>query len=392
MKQPIRKTIAKANNIDTTDYIHSVLVDGNNLLKISLVNHRINEQGKDCGAVITFLHMLGGILNKKDFNYCIVCWDGEQSGVLRYSYYKDYKANRDKNYEAHVNDTDYDKKLNAFAKYVMSHSKNKKSEINGEDSDESFKRQKEIIVQILEEICVRQYEFEMVEGDDIISHYVHNKMDNEKVVIVSSDKDLTQLISDTVIVYNPINKEFINKSNCVEKIGIRSDNVVLEKIICGDVSDNIKGVKGVGEKTLTTLFPQLLTEKLNLSDVMKLSKELLDRRKEEKKKPLKSLENIINGVTDGIQGEKLYEINEKIIDLSQPLLTEYAKKELESTLYTPLDTSDRSIKNVYKIISEYKINDLMDENKFGDVFAPYSRIIKMESKQYEKFNSRNQRK
>lgn len=385
MKQPIKQRVAKANSLDMTNYTYSLIVDGNCLLKIALVNHRINEQGKDCGAIITFLKMLGDVLKKKDFNYCIVSWDGEQSGILRYQYYKAYKANRDKNYESHANDTDYDKKLNAYMKKVLNYSNGKQIERNGEDADAAFKRQKEILVQILEELCIRQYEFDNVEGDDIISYYVHHKKENEKIVIVSSDKDLTQLISDDVIVYNPRMKEFITKDNCVEKIGIRSDNVVLEKIICGDVSDNIKGVKGVGEKTLTALFPQLLTEKVDLKTIKALSQELLDRRKAEKKKPLKSLENIISGVTDGIQGNKLYEINEKIIDLSTPLLTSESKKELADILYAPLDTRDRKIGNLYEIINDYKINDLMNENNFGEIFAPYSRIIKMEKERYGKY-------
>ena len=125
MRQPIKKRIAQANNIDTTNYFYTVLIDGNNLLKIALVNHRINEVGKDCGAVVSFLHMLGYILNKKDFNYCIVCWDGEQSGILRFQYYKDYKANRNKNYEAHANETDYDKAINAYVKKLLNYSKEK---------------------------------------------------------------------------------------------------------------------------------------------------------------------------------------------------------------------------------------------------------------------------
>ena len=385
MRQPIRRRVAEANNIDQKKYIHTLLVDGNNMLRISLVNHRINEVGKDCGAVVTFLHLLGEILAKKDFDYCNVVFDGEQSGILRYNFYKDYKANRDKNYGSHANETDYDKAINAYVKKVLKYSRENKSSKTEETEDESFQRQKNIINLILEELCIRQYEYNSVEGDDIISHYVHNKKDNEKVVIVSSDKDLTQLISDTVIVYNPRKKEFINRANCVEKIGIRSDNVVLEKILCGDTSDNIKGVKGVGEKTLVTLFPQLLTEKLELKDIMELSQGLIDRRKEEKKKPLKSLENIINGVTDGSQGDKLYEVNEKIIDLSKPLLTEEAENDLKDILYTPLDTDERDVKNIYKIINEFKINDLMNEDRFGEIFAPYYRIINMEKKRYGEF-------
>ena len=385
MKQPIRKRVAQANGIDTTKWVYTLLCDGNNLLKISLVNHRINEIGKDCGAVVTFLSMLGSILDKKDFDYCVTAWDGNQSGILRYKFYKDYKANRDKNYSSHESDTEYDKKINEYVKRVLSHSNRNNTE---ETEDESFDRQKNIINNILEELCVRQYEFDSVEGDDIISYYVKNKKDNEKIVIVSSDKDLTQLISETVVVYNPRTKRFITKDNCVNEIGIRSDNVVVEKILCGDASDNIKGVKGIGSKTLIKLFPQLLTEKVDLETVVELSRVMLDKRKEERKKPLKSLENIINGITDGIQGDMLYEVNKKIIDLSEPLLTEESKYMLDDELYSPLDISNRGVKNIYKIVNEYKVNDLMDENKFGEVFSHYHRIIKRESERYDEFKKK----
>jgi 5'-3' exonuclease len=348
----------------------------------------MNNEGKEYGIVMTALRLIGDILKKKDFNYCIAAYDGIGSGVLRWKYYKDYKANRDKHYELFDPDaTPYDKKLNATKLIVLEKAREKKEKSDKyvESEDESFERQKYILKNILEELCIRQYEFDNVEGDDIISYYVKHKKDNEKIVIVSSDKDLTQLISDTVIVYNPRLKDFVTKDNSVEKIGITHENVVLEKILCGDVSDNIKGVKGIGEQTLMKLFPQIKTEKTDLKAVIELSKELLRERKEQKKKPLKSLENIVNGITDGCQGDKLYEINEKIIDLSEPIVTKEAEEELSELLYAPIDTSDRNIKNVYRIIRDNGMNRLSDEERFGDVFSSYSRIIMMEKRRYEEF-------
>ena len=159
-------------------------------------------------------------------------------------------------------------------------------------------------------------------------------------------------------------------------------------MICGDVSDNIKGVKGVGNETLIKLFPQLKTEKLNLEGIIERSKELLEERKQAKKKPLKSLENIINGVTDGSQGDKLYEINEKIIDLSSPLMTEEAKKSMNDELYAPIDTSDRNFKNIYNIVNENKMNDILDEDKFGNLLSPFNRIITMENRRFKEWKSK----
>lgn len=384
MIQPIRKRIAEANGVDTKKYEFTCLIDGNNLLKIASVNKEMNNEGKQYGMIVTALRLIGEILKRKDFNYCVIVFDGEGSGVLRWEYYKDYKANRDKNYEQHDPKlNDYLKKYRDFQKMVISKSRENAST---ETDDESFKRQKEILQYILQELCIRQYEFENVEGDDIISYYVKNKRDNEKIVIVSSDKDLTQLISDTVIVYNPRIKDFITKENAVEKIGIIPENIVLEKVICGDVSDNIKGVKGVGNKTLIDLFPQIKSEKIDLSFIMRRSKELLEERKQEKKKPLKSLENIINGVTDGCQGDKLYEINQKIIDLSEPLLTDKAIEIMNNELYAPIDTSELSIKNAYDIIKDNNINEILDETKFGNILEPFDRIRMMENKRWRAYN------
>lgn len=396
MIQPIRKRVAEANNVDTKKYKYTLLIDGNNIMKIASVDHKMNSDGKEYGIILTSLRLIGDTLKKKDFDYCIVAYDGEGSGVLRYQYYKDYKANRDKNYELHnPNKSEYDKYIENYARNILRHSRENAAK---ESEDDSFARQKPILQSILDELCIRQYEFENVEGDDIISYYVKNKKDDEKVVIVSSDRDLTQLISDTVCIYNPRDKEFITKENAVKKLGILSENIVLQKIICGDVSDNIKGVKGVGLDTLKKLFPEFTDKKLDLDFVIGRSKELLEQRKTEKKKPLKSLENIVNGTTDGCQGDRLYEINKKIIDLSTPLLTEEAKKTMDDELYAVIDTTDRNIKNIYEIVSENKINDILDENKFGNILEPFGRIIMMENKRlkayldYERFRKENGKK
>ena len=364
MKQVIKKNRADANGVSNEKSIYTLLVDGNNLLKISLVDKRMNDKGEEYGAVFLFLRQLGQLLQKKDFNYCIVCWDGYNSGVLRWNYYNDYKANRDKHYELAGGVSEYDKYINDYVKKVLNYSKGIKKEVKrSETDDECFQRQREIIQNILENLYIRQFIYDDVEGDDLIAYYVQHKKPNEKIVIVSGDRDLTQLITDDVCQYIPSIKKF------------------------GDSSDNIKGIKGLGEQTLIKLFPEIKDKKTSLEAVIEHSKELLEERKTAKKKPLKSLENIVNGVTDGIQGNKIYEINKKIIDLSEPLLTNDAIDGLKEEMYAPLGNEDRDIKNVYTIIKENGMNDMLDESKFGALFGMYERIIKME-KEYSKKDSK----
>lgn len=384
MKQPIKRKIAAANGITNEKQIYTLIVDGNNLLKRSLTDKRMNNSGEQYGGVVRFINRLGIILSKKDFDYCIVSWDGPGSGILRWRMYEDYKANRDKHYDILNAETDYDKYCRDFRRKVIE-ARKKMPTVRGETDEEAFQRQKNIIQDILEELCIRQYEFEDVEGDDIVAYYVKNKKPNEKVVIMSTDRDMTQLISDSVIIWNPSKDDFVTTKNSVQALGITHENIVLEKILCGDVSDNIKGVKGLGEQTLIKYFPELVTTKTDLETVVRRSKELLEERKANKQKPLKVLENIVNGVTDGCQGDKLYEVNRKIIDLSEPLLTEEAKEYLDYRLYGVIDTSERDTKNVYRIVEKNKMFDMLDEEKFGNILAPYSRIITMERKRYGEF-------
>ena len=167
-KQPIRKRIAEANHIDTVKSEYTLVIDGCNLLKIALSDKRMNNKGESYGGIYVFLKKLGEVLSKKDFNYCVVCWDGIGSGVLRWRIYSDYKANRDKRYDLYESSsqTAYDKGITDYCKKVLAYSRSKKQETQrGETDDESFDRQKAILQSILEELCIRQFEYEDCEGD-----------------------------------------------------------------------------------------------------------------------------------------------------------------------------------------------------------------------------------
>lgn len=388
MKQVIKKNRAEANNVSNEKLEYTLLVDGNNLLKISLVDRRMNSSGKEYGAVFLFLRMLGQLLQKKDFNYCVVCWDGVNSGVLRWNIYHDYKANRDKHYELAGGTTEYDKYINDYVKKVLRYSKNNKNAKRLETDEENFQRQREIIQNILENLYIRQFIYDDVEGDDLIAFYVKNKKPNERIVIVSGDRDLTQLINNEVCQYIPSLRKFISPQNSVEELGITHENTLVKKILCGDASDNIKGIKGIGEQTLIKLFPNIKNEKISLEAIVGRSKELLEERKANKKKPLKSLENIVNRVTDGVQGNDIFDINKKLIDLSEPLLTDEARNGMENEMYAPMNCNERDIKNVYDIVVENGMDDLTNEKVFGSLFCFFEKIIKTEKKYYEE-NKKN---
>ena len=80
------------------------------------------------------------------------------------------------------------------------------------------------------------------------------------MLIVSSDKDFYQLINDRVNVWSPGQKRLINEEVVLEKMLVKPSNVVVTRAFVGDQSDNIKGIKGAGFKTLAKRFPLLTTQ------------------------------------------------------------------------------------------------------------------------------------
>ena len=232
----------------------------------------------------------------------------------------------------------------------------------------------------LEELFVRQCIDDEVEADDFIAYYVKNKKPNERIVILSNDRDLTQLISDTVIIYIQQLKKFINTKNHTQELGYNYQNVLLKKILCGDSSDNIKGIKLLGEKTLMDNFKEIKERKVTLDEIIEKSKKINEERVKNKKKPLKWAFNIVNKITDSSAGEKIYEINKKIIDLSNPLITKHAQELLDGMMYAPIDPENRSFTNLYNIIIENGIDDLKDETRFSNFFVEFQYLIDKEKK------------
>ena len=383
MKQVIPNRILNEYGDKIKEKFCTLLIDGSNLLEVSSLGDKtLSSDGKPVGGIFQFFLQLRLILQKGNFRYVSVFWDGTDDGILRKKIYNLYKANRDKDFEDD-NLSDYMKEVNKKVKFMQNKFFKQQDPIKlaeKEKHKEIFYWQRDIIMEMLEELFIRQCVCDKTEADDFIGYYVSHKKPNEKIVIVSNDRDLTQLIAEDVIVYVQSMKSFINTKNHTDIMGYNYQNVVLKKMLCGDASDNIKGVKGLGEKTLFSNFEEFKKRKVTLEEVIEKAKKINENRILEKKKPLKWAENIVNKVTDGCQGEKIYEINEKIIDLKNPLMTNEAKELIESIMYAPIDPTDRNMENLYNIIIKYDIDKLKDSTTFGNFFSEFMYIIDKEKK------------
>lgn len=393
--QPVKKQIQEAHqNLIYGTPTLTMLVDGNSLLFSSFADDKVNSDNVHYGAIFQFLLQLRIQLTKRQFDKIVVFFDDEYSGVMRYNLYHDYKLNRDKHYEDYYV-SDYMKQYNANLKAMQQHIFNKKNK-NGEIKpdreksewdkfiDANFDRERDILCMMLNELCIRWHMDEIVEGDDLIAFYCKNKKKNEKILIISSDMDLCQLLADDIMIYNQVKKIYVSNRNFKEYFGYVPENVLIKKVFCGDTSDNIGNVKGLSENGFFELMPEAKNRKVTIDEVKTRAQQLIDERISAKKKPYVLHENIVKGISNKKYDGDFYEINRLIIDLQNPLLTDDAKDEMDGLVNAPMDVTDRTTKNLLQIIYDNRIEEIMGDTKFATFFAPFKRIAEQETNFYDK--------
>jgi hypothetical protein len=129
-------------------------------------------------------------------------------------------------------------------------------------------------------------------------------------------------------------------------------------------------------------MPEFAYRPVTVEEVIERAKDKIDERRKLKKKPLKWHENIVNGVYTKEYDGDLYELNKKIIDLSEPLMSESAKQSIEELMYAPMDPEGRSYQNLYKMICRDGIENLTDPDKFAWLFEEFKQVSERERKRY----------
>ena len=334
--------------------IKTLLVDGDNLFKIGFHGVRgMYDGGDHLGGIYHFINIIRKFLEEHNLDKVVVFWDGDSNSSIRKSIYPQYKANRKRD-------------MNEY-KY------------------ESYLQQKSRVKQYLEEIFVRQVEMINNEADDLIAYYC--KVSNEEdIIIFSADKDLTQLISERVTIYSPISKQYFKNGDMItiNKVDIPHYNVLVTKIFTGDKSDNIFGIYYLGEKTLIKLFPELLDKEVNITDILTKGEELL---KEDKGNL--ALINLLTGRTkEGIFGNEFYDVNKKLVDLSEPLISEDDKKIVNTYYSESIDPDGRGHKNIIKMMMKDGLFKYLPKN--DDSWVKFlTPFLKLTRKEKTKFKTKN---
>jgi DNA polymerase-1 len=100
-------------------------------------------------------------------------------------------------------------------------------------------------------------ELDGYEADDLIASYAKAAVAaGDDVTIVSSDKDMMQLVTDRVSMLDPIKNRRIRAEEVKERFGVEPDKVIFVQALCGDPTDNVPGVRGIGVKTAAELINQ----------------------------------------------------------------------------------------------------------------------------------------
>ena len=327
--------------------IKTLLVDGDNLFKIGFHGAKdVYNDGAHVGGVFHFVNILRKFLEEHNHDKVVVFWDGDSNSSIRKSIYPPYKANRRQD-------------MNEY-KY------------------ESYLYQKSRIKQYLEEIFVRQVEMNNNEADDLIAYYCKISKD-EKIIIFSADKDLTQLISADVTIYSPITKQYFKNGDMISlnKVDIPHYNVLLTKIFTGDKSDNIDGIQGLGEKTLVKFFPQVQEKPCTIEEILDYARNI------PQKKPIKTLVNLLEGKTKStIFGEQFYLTNKTIVDLGNPLITDDGKELVEQILTDTIDPTDRGYKNLMRMMMEDGLFKYLPKNDeaWVNFLKPFMKLTRKEKR------------
>ena len=219
-----------------------ILIDGNNLMFRSYYataysgNMMKNSKGFPTNALFGFISMLNKIISEEKPEYMAVAFDiGKNFRKEEYDFYKEGRI----------------------------------------ETPEELKIQMPIAREILDKMGIKHFELAPYEADDIVGTIVKMTEEDKDFasVIVSSDKDLLQLISDETEVKLLKQSGFIryNHQTFVEDYKIEPIRMIDLKALMGDASDNIPGVKGIGEKTALKLLQEYTSLENLYANIDKIS-------------------------------------------------------------------------------------------------------------------------
>ncbi|MEK6680165.1 MAG: DNA polymerase I [Nitrospirota bacterium] len=212
------------------------LIDGNSYIyrAYHAVRSLATSKGLPTNAIYGFTNMLLKIVKEKKPDYLAIAFD-VKGPTKRHIEYEQYKAHRP-------------------------------------EMPKDLVQQIPYIHKLVEAFNIPAILMEGYEADDIIGT-ISKKMEKDfDVIIVTGDKDMLQLISQNIKIYDTLKDKVYEEKDVVERFGVAPDKVVEIMGLMGDASDNIPGVHGIGEKTAIALIAEFGSIENLLANVDKIKK------------------------------------------------------------------------------------------------------------------------
>jgi len=330
-----------SQNIDTHRNSRVLIIDGlNTFIRCWSSIPTMNEDGDHVAGVTNVLLSIGYAIKQTNPTRVIVVFDGKDGASGRKKIYSGYKAKRGKN------------KLRVNRSYA--------DMMNVEDERESMKRQFMWLTEFLHNLPVTTMIYDGVEADDVMAYITtHLLKEGEQGVLMSTDKDFLQLVNDNTIVWSPTKKKIYNTKTVYENFGIHSRNLLLYRVLDGDTSDEIPGIRGCGLKTVHKRFPELTEDvKLTVDDLLRLANE--------KSGKVKLYDDILKSKDQIL-------MNRRLMQLEDPELSGSTKM----NILTKFDEVPNSINklNFMKVCLKYKVTDKFTKDIHGWLGATFGTLI-----------------
>ena len=295
---------------------HVLLIDGlNTFIRAFSVNPSLNEDGSHVGGLVGFLKSVRFAINKFKPTRCIIIFDGKGGSKPRQKIYSQYKAGRKVR-----------SRLNRNVDWAT----------NPQDEQDSMRLQIGRLIEYLEHLPLTLLALDKLEADDIISYVTNVTLKESKTTIMSTDKDFLQLVSPRVKLYSPTKKITYDEELVKKEFGIYPQNMLTCRVIDGDKSDGIPGVRGIGIKTLIKEFPELTqNEKFDI-------KRLMDSASSKTTKPSKLINN----------NEYIIKRNYLLMQLQDPDIANHTKLKITD-----------AVNSVTPQLIKYKFQRLFVEDK-----------------------------
>ena len=294
--------VKKNDSLNVNDRV--LIVDGLNLyLRVFAVNGALNDNGVPVGGLTGFLRSLAYAIREVNPTRVIIVYDGAGGSQRRRKIHSDYKANRKPG-----------KRITRWDAFK-----------NATEEKESMKIQFSRLIEYLDFLPINVISIDRIEADDTIAYIAHTLL-NKEVTIMSADQDFLQLVNDRITVWSPTKKKFYTPRMVEADYGIPAHNFLMYKVLMGDKSDNIEGVKGLGPKKLPKIVPDLFTQ--NTLD--------LDFILEHAGKGEEPMHKKISESADQLH------INEELMDLKNPPISGELKLRITRLIEAPINLLSRN--------------------------------------------------